>query len=72
MEAPISAQEYWNTRSEISETLREKLARLTPEQAARVIKEVPEAVLEFFPKDKMSFPAEMIIVTGTKPDDDET
>lgn len=69
MEAPISSEEFWIMRSEISETLREKLKRLTPEQASRVATEVREAVCEFFPNGKMSFPAEVIIVTGSKPDD---
>lgn len=67
MEAPISAQDFWIMRSETSATLREKLARLTADQADRVSKEVREAVRDFFPNDKMTFPAEMIIVTGTKP-----
>ena len=66
MEAPVSAEEFWILRSEISETLREKLKRLTADQAIRVSKEVQEAVREFFPNDKMTFPAQMIIVTGTK------
>lgn len=69
MEAPIASEEFWIMRSEISETLREKLKRLTREQAARVATEVREAVCEFFPNGKMSFPAEVIIVTGSKPDD---
>jgi SAM-dependent methyltransferase len=68
LEAPISARKFWVMRSEISETLREKLARLTAEEAVRVSNEVQEAVREFFPSGKMDFPAEMIIVTGTKPD----
>ena len=69
MEAPISSEEFWTMRSEISETLREKLKRLTPEQASRVATEVREAVSEFFPNGRMSFPAEIIIVTGSKPCD---
>ena len=69
MEAPISSEEFWIMRSEISEILREKLKRLTPEQATRVAAEVRQAVCEFFPSGKMSFPAEVIIVTGSKPDD---
>ena len=71
IEAPISVQEFWIMRSEISETLREKLKRLTAEQALGVSEEVKEAVREFFPNDKMSFPAQMIIVTGTRRDDEE-
>jgi SAM-dependent methyltransferase len=66
MEAPISVEAFWTMRSEISETLREKLKRLTPEQAARVTIEVRRAVSEFFPNGKMSFPAEVIVVTGKK------
>ena len=69
MEAPISPEDFWIMRSEISEILREKLKRLTREQASRVATEVREAVSEFFPNGKMSFPAEAIIVTGSKPDD---
>jgi hypothetical protein len=69
MEAPISSEEFWIMRSEISETLREKLKRLTPEKASRVATEVREAVSEFFPNGKMSFPAEAILVTGSKPED---
>ena len=64
--APISPSEFWLMRSEISETLREKLARLSAEQALQVSAEVQESVREFFPNNKMSFPAQMIIVTGTK------
>jgi len=54
--------------SEISETLREKLRQLTAEQALAVSNEVKEAVREFFPNDKMAFPAQMLIVTGTRRD----
>jgi ubiquinone/menaquinone biosynthesis C-methylase UbiE len=66
MEAPISFEEFWILRSEISETLREKLKRLTPQQVSRVTTEVSEAVGEFFPNGKLCFPAEIIVVTGTK------
>ena len=52
-------------RSETSGTLREKLAKLSQEQADQIAREVQEAVREFFPDDQMNFPAEMIIVTGT-------
>jgi ubiquinone/menaquinone biosynthesis C-methylase UbiE len=68
IEAPISPTEFWALRSETSDTLREKLARLTTEQVVRVEQEVAKAVREFFPNDQMSFPAQMIIVTGKKPE----
>lgn len=66
IEAPISPSEYWVLRSETSDTLREKLAKLSGEQGLRVKQEVLEAVGQFFPNDQMSFPAQMIIVTGKK------
>ncbi len=68
IEAPIAPGEFWEMRSEISETLREKLAKLSPAQVLNVAKEVKEAVFEFFPNNQMSFPAQMIIVTGRKPE----
>lgn len=68
IEAPITPSEFWELRSEISETLREKLAKLSPAQVLNVAKEVKEAVAEFFPNNQMSFPAQMIIVTGRKPE----
>jgi len=66
IEASISPHEFWVMRSEISETLREKLAQLSAEQVLHVSSEVQEAVRKFFPNDNMSFPAQMIIVRGTK------
>ena len=71
IEAPMSAQEYWILRSEISDTLRENIARLTAEQTFGVRKEVLDSVREFFPNGEMSFPAQMIIVTARKRDDAE-
>src|SRR5216684_5683263 len=65
--APISSAEYCKLRSETSDTLREKVAKLSADQAVHVYQEVREAVREFFPNDKMNFPAQMIIVTARKP-----
>ena len=64
--APISSREFWEMRSETSGTLREKLATLSPAQADLIAQEAQEAVREFFPNDQMSFPAQMIIVTGKR------
>ena len=66
IEAPISRAEFWTMRSETSETLREKLATLTAQQAVRAAQEVQDKVREFFPNNQMSFPAQMIIVSGKK------
>jgi ubiquinone/menaquinone biosynthesis C-methylase UbiE len=67
IEAPISAPEFWAIRSEISETLRSKLAKLPADEQAEVRREVEQAISEFFPDNQMKFPAQMIIVSGNKP-----
>ncbi len=66
IEAPIGPEEFWILRSETSDTLRNKLAKLSANQLSRVKQEVHEAAREFFPNNRMSFPAQMIIVTGRK------
>ncbi len=65
LEAPISPSGYWELRSETSDTLREKLAKLSAEQVQQVKQDVLEAVGEF-PNNQMSIPAQMMIVTGKK------
>ena len=67
IEAPISVEGFWAMRSEISEILREKLKSLTEAQSLRVAQEVQDNIRPFFSDDGMSFPAEMIIVSGRKP-----
>lgn len=67
IEAPITSAEFWAMRSETSGTLREKLAGLSAEERVEVAQEVAESVREYFPNNRMSFPAQVIIVTGKKP-----
>ncbi len=67
IEAPISREEFWGMRSTTSGTLREKLDALPTDQRLKIANEVKDAVAEFFPNERMSFPAQMLIVTGAKP-----
>lgn len=67
IEAPISPAQFWAMRSETSGTLREKLATLPAEERMQVAQEVQEAAREFFKHDHMSFPAQVLIVSGKKP-----
>ena len=67
IQAPITPEEFWLLRTETSDTLREKIAQLSVEQALRVEQEVQEAASEFVLNHQISFPAEAIIVTGEKP-----
>jgi SAM-dependent methyltransferase len=66
IEASISAEQFWELRSATSGTLREKLATLSEDDARRVTSEVLNSVRDFFPNGAMSFPAEMLIVSGRK------
>jgi SAM-dependent methyltransferase len=66
IEAPVSPEQYWQLRSATSGTLREKLATLSAEEVQRVASEVQHAARQFFPNNRMSFPAEMLIVSGRK------
>jgi SAM-dependent methyltransferase len=67
MHLPISAEQFWAFRSEISETLRSKLATLSESVKAQVHREVLESARPFFPNNQMDFPTQMLIVTGRNP-----
>lgn len=64
--APISPEEFWTVRSEMSETVREKLGQIERGQHTQVKQDVIEATRPFFPEGKMNFPAKAIIVSGVK------
>ncbi len=66
LEAPLSIEEFWPLRVELSDTLREKAAMLSPAQLAMAEEDVRETVREFFGEPGMSFPASAIIVSGRK------
>ena len=53
-------------RSATSGTLREKLNAVPADVRLKIASEVKEAVTEFFSDGRMSFPAQMLIVTGDK------
>ena len=67
MEPPVSLEEFWPLRVELSDTLREKAAKLSAEQLIGVEREVRESAREFFPDGRMRFPAQVTIITASKP-----
>ena len=67
IKAPISPLQFWTMRSQTSDTLRQKLAQLSADEQAQIAVEVEQAVQEFFPENRMKFPAQLIIATGRKP-----
>jgi ubiquinone/menaquinone biosynthesis C-methylase UbiE len=66
IEAPSSVEDFWELRREMSDKLREKLAMLSKQQASEVKSEMLEALNEYSTGREMSFPAEVLIVSGAR------
>src|SRR5262249_55978059 len=66
IQAPIAVEDFWTLRCEISESLRETLAGLSTEQLTEVRRQALEAYREYSTAQGMSFPAEVLIVSGYK------
>ena len=66
MEAPISVEEFWTLRCEMSEKLREKIALLSREQLTDVKRQILEALRGYSTDSGMSFPAQVLIVSGSR------
>ena len=64
IEAPITLDDFWELRSEMSDTLRAKLKTLSTEQAAIIRKHVEDSVAQYFQNSEMSLPAQALIVSG--------
>ncbi len=64
--APISIEDFWTLRTEMSEKLRTKLAMLSKEKLAELKRDVLEALGAYSANRAMSFPAEVLIVSGRK------
>jgi SAM-dependent methyltransferase len=62
--APIPVEKFWTLRSEMSDKFRTKLATLSKERMAELNGEVIEALRAFSVDGGMSFPAEVLIVSG--------
>ena len=66
IQAPISIEDFWTLRCEMSEMLREKIAILSEEQMTEVKRQVFEALREYSTDGGLSFPAEVLIVSGAR------
>jgi SAM-dependent methyltransferase len=66
IQAPISVEDFWALRLEMSDKLREKIATLSKEQMVEVQRKALESLREYSTDRGMSFPAEVLIVSGTK------
>ena len=66
LDAPLTPKQFWEVRTELSDTLRAKIAALSHETVARLAQEVEEAGRAFYKAGRIRFPAEVLIVTGSK------
>ncbi|PYJ77872.1 MAG: hypothetical protein DME69_09670 [Verrucomicrobia bacterium] len=64
--AAISFDQFWQLRTEMSETLREKMTGVAPAQLPTLKQAVADAARRYFESGTMSFPAEALIVSGRK------
>ena len=64
LEAPLTPKQFWEVRTELSDTLRTKIATLSPDQISRLAQEVEEAGRAFHENGVMRFPARAMIVSG--------
>ena len=66
IEAPVPVADYLALRLEMSEKLREKIASLSVTQVAEVKQQMLESLAEYVTDDGVAFPAEVLIVSGSK------
>ena len=66
IKAAISFEQFWQLRTKMSGTLREKMAGLAPTQLPTVKQAVADAAWRYFESGTMSFPAQALIVSGRK------
>ena len=67
IEGPMSVDQFWEFRTEMSDTFREKLAQLKPNRVVEAQSATAEAVAPYFKSGNMSFPAEALVVSAVKP-----
>ena len=66
IEAPLSVEDFWGMRSEMSDKMRSNLARLSADQRQNVRSEVIEAMRQYATNDGIRFPAEVLVLSGQR------
>jgi ubiquinone/menaquinone biosynthesis C-methylase UbiE len=66
IEAPVSVEDFWTLRTDISEKFRVRVAALSKEQLSELRHQSLEALRPYSTDGGLSFPAEVLIVSGTK------
>lgn len=67
IEAPLSLEEFWVVRTEMSDGLRTKLAQLSKTQVGEIKNAFLEAARAYSGERGVSFPAEVLVVSGASP-----
>lgn len=67
IKASLSNEDFWTLRREMSDQMRNKLATLSAAQLEAINREAIEALGKYSTGHGLSFPAEVLIVSGTKP-----
>jgi ubiquinone/menaquinone biosynthesis C-methylase UbiE len=65
-EAPIDVSQFWELRTEMSDTFRTKIAKLAAADVNAVRDAVKKAAAVYFRSGSMSFPSQALIVSGRK------
>jgi ubiquinone/menaquinone biosynthesis C-methylase UbiE len=65
--ASMSAEDFWTLRREMSEKLRTKIAKLSEHEFAQLTSDVVDALRPYCSGGVISFPAEVLILSGRKP-----
>jgi hypothetical protein len=66
IQTPMSVEDFWVLRLEMSDKLREKIGTLSGDQMAEVKPQALESLGEYSTDHGMIFPAEVLIVSGAK------
>src|SRR5260370_11781270 len=66
IQAPISVEDFWALRIEMSDTLRKKIAALSQHQIPEVDRQALDCLRAYSTGRELSFPAEVLIVSGAK------
>ncbi len=66
MTASIAKEKYWTSRSQTSDSLRQKLKTLSENDKANIASEVEREMDKYFPDGQMKLPAQVLVVSGAK------
>jgi hypothetical protein len=66
IEVPLSREDFWTMRYEMSDKYRSSLSKLSAEQIQKIRVEVMDALRQYTTSEGVSFPAEVLIVRGER------